>query len=49
MKKNPDPRWDELYRLQEAYKTIIEEPIVPQYVVYDIIRSQNPDDTSMDV
>lgn len=28
---------------------IFEEPPIPMHVIYDIIRSQDPDDISMDV
>lgn len=40
----------ENYKLQEEMKKIIfEEPYIPTYVIYDVIRSQDPNDTSMDV
>ena len=40
----------ENYKLQEELKKMIfEEPPIPMHVIYDIIRSQDPDDISMDV
>lgn len=46
--RNTPPDWEEGFRLQEEFKKILQEPVVPQYVVLENIRF-DPDDGTMDV
>ncbi len=39
----------ESFMLQEEMKKMSLEEQIPAYVIYDIIRSQDPDDMSMDI